>query len=357
VSPYSGIVSPAYYVLRVSPALLPDYANLLFRDRCVVSQYVVCSKGIGTIQRNLYWPHLKQIGVLVPPLEEQAAIARFLTWASGRLERAIRAKRNVIALLNEQKNELIYRAVTRGTEPEAMLAPSGCEWIGETPKHWQLLRVCRLFRQVARYRIEGNEPKMSMSRHYGLVRSDKLSNRAAQSATSIKYSVCVPGDLVVNKYQAHNGLFGAATERGLITSNYSVFEPIGSISTEYFAYLFASLPYRTEFRMRCQGVGDGMMPLYSSAFLKVPAVVPPLEEQLRIVDFISRSTQGIATAITKLQREIDLLGEYRNRLIADVISGMLDVREAARAIPRHPELETASDAAELDEIEELSEEG
>ena len=103
VSNHAGIVSPAYLVLALSERYSTRYANLLFRDRSMVSQYLVCSKGVGTIQRNLYWPHLKRVGVIVPPTAEQAAIVRFLDWANGRLERAIRAKRKVIALLNEQK--------------------------------------------------------------------------------------------------------------------------------------------------------------------------------------------------------------------------------------------------------------
>ncbi len=106
VSDYSGIVSPAYLVLAMSKRYSAPYANLLFRDQSMVSQYLVCSKGVGTIQRNLYWPHLKRVGVVVLPPAEQAAIVRFLDWANGRLERAIRAKRKVIALLNEQKQAI-----------------------------------------------------------------------------------------------------------------------------------------------------------------------------------------------------------------------------------------------------------
>jgi len=102
----------------------------------MVSQYLVCSKGVGTIQRNLYWPHLKRVGVVVPPTEEQAAIVRFLDWANGRLDRAIRGKRRVIALLNEQKQVIIHRAVTRGLDPSVSLKYSGNPWLGYIPNHW-----------------------------------------------------------------------------------------------------------------------------------------------------------------------------------------------------------------------------
>lgn len=141
VSDFSGIVSPAYLVLTLSDQYLPRYANPLFRDQSVVDQYLICSKGVGTIQRNLYWPHLKRVGVVVPPPEEQAAIVRFLDWANGRLERAIRAKRKVIALLNEQKQAIIHRAVTRGLDPSVSLKPSGIPWLGPIPGHWEIRRA------------------------------------------------------------------------------------------------------------------------------------------------------------------------------------------------------------------------
>ncbi|MBD2551583.1 hypothetical protein H6G65_18795 [Microcystis elabens FACHB-917] len=141
VSDFSGIVSPAYLVLTLSNQYLPRYANSLFRDQSMVAQYLVCSKGVGTIQRNLYWPHLKRVGVNVPPPDEQAAIVRFLDWANSRLERAIRAKRKVIALLNEQKQAIIHRAVTRGLDPSAPLKSSGIPWLGDIPAHWEVVRM------------------------------------------------------------------------------------------------------------------------------------------------------------------------------------------------------------------------
>jgi type I restriction enzyme S subunit len=114
--------------------------------------------------------------------------------------------------------------------------------------------------------------------------------------------------------------------------------------------------------MRCQGVGDGMMPLYSSAFLKTPALLPPIEEQINIVDGIARATSELNSAITRYEREIELLREYRTRLTADVVTGKLDVREAAKSLPAEsPEdisgspldsTDLESDLAEEEELEE-----
>jgi type I restriction enzyme S subunit len=357
VSEHHGIISTAYSVYRArrSAGINPRFLHQLVRSSAYQWELQVRSKGIWISRLQLTDTAFLDSPIPLPPPEEQAAIVRFLDWANDRLERGIRTKRKVIALLNEQKQAIIHRAVTRGLDPNVPLKSSGIRWLGNIPAHWDVVRVCRLFHQVVRYNAQGDEPKMSMSRRYGLVRSDQLTNRAAQAATSIKFSVCMPGDLVMNKYQAHNGLFGAATERGLITSNYSVFEPAGSVFTDFFSALFGSPLYRAEFRMRCQGVGDGMMPLYSSAFLKTPVIAPPAMEQQGIVAFIIDSTKDIERVISRLEREIALLREYRTRLVADVVTGKLDVREAATRLPDEellPDLSAADDEPDDLPIEE-----
>ena len=114
VSRYKGIVSPAYLVLALGPEIEPSFANLLFRGRSMVGQYLMCSKGVGSIQRNLYWPHLKRVATILPPRDEQIAIVKFLGHANQKISRYIHAKRKLIKLLEEQKQVIIHRAVTRG---------------------------------------------------------------------------------------------------------------------------------------------------------------------------------------------------------------------------------------------------
>ena len=270
----------------------------------------------------------------LPPPEEQGAIVRFLDHANRHIDRFIRAKKKVIALLQEQKLVIVQRRVLGGLRTQAVLRPSGISGVGHIPADWDVIPTRHLFRQVTRRDITGTEPKMSMSRHLGLVRSDVLhANRAAQAATAVAFSVCHPGDLVVNKYQAHAGLFGAATERGLITANYSVFAPTERAFTPYFALLYTSSAYRTIFRIASRGVGDGMMPLYTSAFHRVPSVVPPLGEQREIVTTVERETAGIAGAIAIIERQVQQIEEYRARLVADVVTGQFDVRTAAAGLP------------------------
>src|SRR5262245_38290879 len=141
VSRYEGIVSPAYLVLVLDRRLDPEFADRLLCDRGMVAQYLVCSKGVGSIQRNLYWQHLRRIVTLVPPVSEQAAIVRFLNHVDRRIRRYIRAKQKLIELLEEQKQAIIYRAVTRGLDPNVRLKTSGVEWLRDMPEHWEVRRV------------------------------------------------------------------------------------------------------------------------------------------------------------------------------------------------------------------------
>jgi type I restriction enzyme S subunit len=333
LSPLKGMITGAYDIFspthRVNPRFLYHYYLFVDEGKLMKPLYTGLRK---TIQRGVF----ASLKAPLPPPNEQGAIVRFLDHANRKIDGFVRAKRKLIGLLNEQKQAIIHRAVTRGLRPDVPLKPSGIPWLGDIPAHWEMSRACRVFRQVTRYFATGDELKMSMSRHYGLVRSSELSNRAAQAATSIKFSVCIPGDLVLNKYQAHNGLFGAATEKGLITSNYSVFKPLHGACTPYFSALFASPTYRGEFRMRCQGVGDGMMPLYSDAFLKTPTIAPPMAEQQAIVAYLIQATKSVTETIARTEREIALMQEYRTRLTADLVTGKLDVREAAAKLPDLP---------------------
>ena len=127
VTRHTGIVSPAYGVYRpiAGSGILPAYANHLLRAPMYAAEYQRRSTGVNSSRLRLYPEQFLRIPVLVPPMVEQAVIVRFLDWVNGRLERAIRAKRKVIALLNEQKQAIIHRAVTRGLHPSVSLKPSG----------------------------------------------------------------------------------------------------------------------------------------------------------------------------------------------------------------------------------------
>jgi type I restriction enzyme S subunit len=147
VAPCDGIVSPAYFVFDFAVSN-PTFGQRLLRSKPYVAHFGQASDGVRVGQWDLTVAGMRQIPVLVPSPFEQAAIVRFLDWSSGQLERAIRAKRKVIALLNEQKQAIVNRAVTRGMDPAVSLKPSGIDWLGEIPQHWTVTRIKYLLREV-----------------------------------------------------------------------------------------------------------------------------------------------------------------------------------------------------------------
>lgn len=148
VSDYRGIVSPAYLVLSLSEDIVPRFGNYLFRDGAMVANYLVSSKGVGTIQRNLYWPQLKRALVFLPPTEEQLLIACFLDKKTALIDEAISIKEQQISLLKERKQIIIQQAVTQGLDPNVPMKDSGVDWIGKIPAHWDVKRLKYLGKSI-----------------------------------------------------------------------------------------------------------------------------------------------------------------------------------------------------------------
>ena len=304
------------------------------------------------------------LGIPLPPPDEQVAIVRFLDWANGRLERAIRAKRKVIALLNEQKQAIVHRAVTRGLDPNVPLKPSGIPWLGDIPQHWEVRRIKYLLREVDERSATGSEPLLSLRMHHGLVLFAEHFTRPPQAATLVGFKVVRPGQFVVNRMQAGNGVIYASTLTGLVSPDYAVFDPIGDANVEFLGELFRSRKVRAKFRAESKGLGtgtSGFLRLYSDRLGAIHVALPPCAEQSAILAGLAGELSGVNVAISRLEREIELLREYRTRLTADVVTGKLDVRHIAP--PEGLEVISADETPEenadegVDAAAELAEDG
>ncbi len=358
-----GIISPAYVVMRLRNADdLPRYFHHLYRTPQFAKEAERWSYGITSDMWSLRPEHFRMIYTPEPPSDEQGAIVRFLDWANRRLDGAIRAKRKVIALLNEQKQAIIHRAVTRGLDPSVSLKPSGIPWLGDIPKHWNAIRIKYLLREVDERSTTGSEPLLSMRMHHGLVLFAEYFNRPPQAATLVGFKIVRPGQFVVNRMQAGNGVIFASTLTGLVSPDYAVFDPIGDADVEFLGELFRSRNVRAKFRAESKGLGtgtSGFLRLYNDRLGAIHVALPPTEEQREILARLSSELSGVNIAISRREREIELLRDYRARLVADVVTGKLDVREAAAKLPveelaNEPGDELVDEASEIieDEITE-----
>ncbi|MDB5972610.1 MAG: hypothetical protein JWQ90_5060 [Hydrocarboniphaga sp.] len=347
VCPVDGLVSPAYVVARPYPGVDARYFAALFRTGNYMAEIDSASRGIVKDRNRLYWDQFKQMQSPCPPVAEEAAIVRFLDWANGRLERAIRAKRKVIALLNEQKQAIIHRAVTRGLDPGAPRKPSGIPWLGDIPQHWEVSRLKNEFRCLNTQRV----PLNSVER--GAMTSRTYDYYGASGVIDKVDDYLFDDDLLLIAEDGANlvlrNLPLAIIARGKfwVNNHAHILKPRrGSIV--YLAHVLETLNYKPWIS------GAAQPKLTQDRLMSISIAVAPSDEQDAIVQKTSEQTRPLVAAISRLEREIELLREYRTRLVADVVTGKLDVREAAARLPD----ETAPDVAEdeADMAEELGSE-
>lgn len=364
LAPCNGLVSPAYFVYRFS---LADrfYGQALLRSRPYVSHFGAASDGVRVGQWDLSIPRLREIPVLEPPTEEQAAIVRYLVHANRRIDQAIAIKRKLIRLLEEQKQVIIHQAVTRGLDPNVPMKDSGIPWLGETPAHWQLRKLRSLFSGQG----SGTTPPdpddygdeipwiMSGDLNDSVVTTTKRSvTRAAVSRLSA-LKTYPAGSLVVAMYGATIGKTGIADMDAATNQACCVFyNPRLGVNVA-----FVHMAVRVaKPGLLISAFGGGQPNVNADIVKQLKIPVPPTDEQRRIVEHILRSTASLETTKAGAQSEIGLLREFRSRLTADVVTGQLDVRAIAATLPYldPDELvgEDSVDAAADDDLDEVTNE-
>jgi type I restriction enzyme S subunit len=333
IAPCDGIVSPAYFVYDFN-ITNRSFGQVLLRSKPYVAHFGQASDGVRVGQWDLTISGMRQIPVLVPPPDEQAAIVRFLDHANSRIERAIRAKRKIITLLNEQKQAIIHRAVTRSLDPSVPLKPSGIPWLGEIPEHWRVVRNMALFW----HRVEAgiaDMPVLQVSLHSGVTAEslDQFGRPKRLIADATKYKLVRCSDLAYNTMRMWQGAIGVVPIDGLVSPAYVVLAPRAEACPEFYNHVFRTEFYKQQVNRYSTGIVSDRNRLYWDSFKQMPNILLPKPEQEKIVAFIVNETRHLETAISNLEREIALLREYRTRLTADVVTGKLDVRTAAASLP------------------------
>ena len=333
VSCHDGIVSPAYFVFDVL-GLEVDFFHAAIRSRAYVPVFTRASDGVRIGQWDLAEARMREIQFLVPPSAEQAAIVRFLDHADRRIRRYIRAKQKLITLLEEQKQAIIHRAVTRGLDPNVRLKPSGVEWLGDVPTHWEVLKLRHVLRRHTE-RERPDLPLLSVVREQGVILRDTTStdeNHNYIPDDLSNYKVVRAGQFAMNKMKAWQGSYGVSCHDGIVSPAYFVFDVLG-LEVDFFHAAIRSRAYVPVFTRASDGVRIGQWDLAEARMREIQFLVPPSAEQAAIVRFLDRTTTALDAAATSAQRETSLLREYHTRLIADVVTGKLDVREAAVGLP------------------------
>ena len=339
-----GIVSPDYTVLRLRRS--DDnvrYFEAAFRTPACVTEIRKVTKGIVEGFWRLYTDDFYNLRVPSPPPAEQMCIARFLDHLDRRVRRYIRTKRQLIALLNEQKQAIIHRAVTRGLDPNVRLKPSGVEWLGEVPEHWNIWQIGRLAsvgngstpsRGNLGYWSGGTYPWLNSS---SVNRS--CITEADQFVTDLSLREChlpkvPPGSVLV-------AITGQGKTRGtaaLLCMEATINQHIAYITPRKHEVSARFLQFAlrgaySQLRAMSDDSGSTKGALTCSDLKHFKVAVPPLDEQERLLSAVSLDMGALDRAINQTQHESDLVHEYYTRLAVDVISGKPDVREAAACLP------------------------
>ena len=336
LSRHHGIITSAYMCLRTTDRMMQDYGHLLLHAYDLKKVFY----GLGSgLRQNLDWSDFKYLACVVPPLPEQAAIVRFLDHVDWRIRRYIRAKQKLIKLLEEQKQAIIRRAVTRGLDPNVRLKPSGVEWLGDVPEHWEVARLSHFFTLQRGFDITkdqqsaGNVPVVSSGGVFSY--HDRATGKG-------------PGVLVGRKGTA-GAVYYVETDFWAHDTTLWVNDFKGNFP-RFVYYILIILD------LKRFDTGSANPTLNRNVIHPERLAFPPLSEQIRIAYSVDIDIERIKRAIARTHREISLLHEYRTRLIADVVTGKLDVCEAAARLPdeaEEPEPPDESDA--LSDAEEETE--
>lgn len=334
------------------------YLLRALQSQGVAVQYYVSANGVT--RYGLSHDAIKSVFLPIPPLPEQAAIVRFLDHIDRRIRRYIRATQKLIALLNEQKQAIIHRNVTRGLDPQVRLKPSGVEWLGDVPEHWQVLPIKRTFLSMD-YGISDSGTGTGTIRllTMGNIRDGQVTVPQDGGVSTVEPKLLLaPNDLLFNRTNSAHlvgkvGLFKGSTSKVTFASYLVRMRARAEHDPEYLNLVL------NDHHVLSTARREAIPSLHQSNLnptrygrLKIP--LPPLEEQHNILRQVEASTGNTNSAIRAAKKEVELLREYRVCLMSEVATGKLDVREAAARLPEQPgELEPLEEAEREPDTEDL----
>jgi type I restriction enzyme S subunit len=330
-SALDGAASPSYSVYAVGNSAAPRFIHYLFRSEQTKKLFKSWSTGIQDSRLRLYPDALRRISFLLPELFEQELIVRYLDHAELRIAKAIQAKQKMISLLNEQKQVIISDQVTRGLNLNTPLKDSGQEWLGQVPAHWELHRMKSQFTEIVK-KGRPELPLLAATQAMGVVTKESYGLRTVTATRGLEnLKVVEPGDFVISLRSFQGGL-EISHASGIISPAYTILRAKTSVNNAFYSYLFKSKPFLAAIQMTVTGIREGQNVDYRRLGLTM-IPIPPVEEQQEITNAIAGKTESIDKAVIALQKEIDLLREYRTVLISNVVTGKKDVRVEAEGLP------------------------
>lgn len=379
LSKYFGAVSPVYYILyNRNDENKIEFFNAVFQDSTFQQSLWGLGNGIlfieskstgklNTIRMRIPMSALKRVQFPYPPPDEQTAIVRYLDYANRKIDSFIRAKRNLIGLLNEQKQAIIQKAVTCGLSSDTPLKPSGISWLGDIPAHWDLPLLGRFLKRIEQgWSPVAAEGELSDNQWCVLTLSSVRKgffNPEAIKPVSLSANIprnfeIASGDLLLTRSNTRDRVGDVCLVRDvrprtlLCDLIYRLSLKESAVVPQFLVYQLLCPLGRSLIEKDARG-SSGTMPKISQSHIKSWRILlPSINEQQLIVKFIKSEIGPIEKAILSTEREITLMQEYRTRLTSDIVTGKLDVRDAVAKLPELPQ-EESTETNEDEIIENL----
>lgn len=281
-------------------------------------------RAIGGTQPNISQDKIKNQYIVKPSLEEQQQIADYLDTQCSEIYATAEDIQKEISLLEDYKKSVITEAVTKGLNPDAEMKDSGIEWIGQIPKHWEIIRIGYILGEIDRRSITGMEESLSVSQVLGVVPSSQIAVPSTAS-TMVGQKIVEPGELVLNKLKAHLGVCFVSNYKGLVSPDYAVYKANEKVKSKLLEYVFHTASCIWEFKKYITGVGQGLSRLYTKDLFRINVALPDMLEQQQIVSYLDTKCSEIDTLIADKKRQRGILAEYKKSLIYEYVTGKKEV--------------------------------
>lgn len=345
-----GIITSAYITIRNRSNNLSEYLQMFLHVFDIAKGFY--NVGASGVRQGLGWDDIKQLKIAIPPHEEQDQIVRFLDWKVSTINKLIGTKKKQIQAYEEIKRTTIASLVIKGTDDSVPMKDSGSKWLGAIPANWRCLRAKYLFREVDYRSLTGKEELLTVSHITGITPRSEKNVTMFKSESLIGYKICKTGQIAANTMWMWQGAIAVSNYDGVISPSYNTYEQINDeYIPEYLDFLLRAKPLVDNYVVLSSGIRKSRLRLYPEQFLTILFPVPPIEDQKRIIDVIRKRIAKIQDVISVRQQEISVLQEFKTRLISDVVTGKIDVRDIE--VPAYEFVEEDGDGESEESVESV----
>jgi len=313
------------FIQRIRIKGCPMYYWFVFNSTLIKTQFDILTT-TTTGLKNISAKIIDRVLLPYPPLAEQEKIVSFLEDKTFKIDAYVADKEKEIELLQELKQKTIADAVTKGLNPDAKMKDSGISWIGDIPEHWEVKQL-RSFLTLFTEKGHGDAQLLSVTREQGVIerdKEDKEENHNFVPDDLSGYKYIEKGDFAINKMKAWQGSYAVSEYNGIVSPAYFTCKLKG-VNKDFFSKAIRSKVYVPFFTQYSKGIRVGQWDLNPNALKSIPFFLPPSDEQQAIVAYIEEKCEKIDKLASELQSEIDYLKEYKQRLIADCVTGQVKV--------------------------------